>query len=151
MASLTADDVRGLRAEVRGEVILPDDAGYDEPARDFGAARVGALAGEGEAGVRASRSEEKNVVGVDHGCVGCLAVLLPDRPGVERLQRARASGHVGKAADPDETIRVVEISKLTENRHPEGLLTDDELAHEEVDQDVSLSWLECVLPELDDP
>src|SRR5262249_41696860 len=30
MASLTVDDVRGLRAEVQGEVVLPDEVGYDE-------------------------------------------------------------------------------------------------------------------------
>jgi hypothetical protein len=40
---------------------------------------------------------------------------------------------------------------LPEDRHPESLLAGDELPSEEVDQDVSLSWPERVLPELDDP
>src|SRR3546814_5244799 len=65
-----------------------------------------------------------------------VAMRRPDRSAIERRQRRRATGHVGKPAQPDETLRVVEIAELPENRHPDRLLRLDEGTVEQRDQRV---------------
>ena len=57
--------------------------------------------------------------------------------------------HVGKAADPDESIRTPPITKLPDDGHSSGLLRFNEVSVEQIDQHVALTGLERVLPQLD--
>jgi hypothetical protein len=79
-----------------------------------------------------------------------FAVLGPHRPVVEGLQGSRAGRHVGKAPEPDEAVRIVEIAEPSDQPDPHRFLALDECPVEELEQDVSLPRLHHVLPELDD-
>jgi hypothetical protein len=56
--------------------------------------------------------------------------------------------HVGEAAHPEELIGLVEHAKLSDDSHAEVFLRFDELAIEEVDQDVPSTWTKRILSEL---
>ena len=96
------------------------------------------------------RTQEQDVVTVDHGRVGRLCMLLPDRTAVERLERLLACLHVGEAAHPDEAVGIVEIPELAENAHPDRLLCLHELAVEELDQRLPLTRAQLIAAEFDD-
>ena len=75
-------------------------------------------------------------------------MLHPDGPTIEALQTLGAAGHVAKPPQPDKSIRVVEIAELADHPHPQGFLALDEFAVEEVDEDITLAWMQGVLAEL---
>ena len=95
-------------------------------------------------------AEEQHVVRIDHRGVGGIAVQLPNRSAVKALQRLSAGGHIGKPAQPDETIGVVDIAKLADHADPECFLALDEFPIEEIDENLARARVERVLAELDD-
>jgi hypothetical protein len=76
---------------------------------------------------------------------------LPDRPAVEALERPFARSHVAEAAQPDEAVRIVEISELAEQVHAKLLLALDELTIEKLDQRLAAAGTERIAAKLDDP
>jgi hypothetical protein len=123
----------------------------DEAALEIGGAGRRPLAlHRFESGSRACRAKEQHVVRVDHRRVCGVTVSLPNRAAVEGLQASCSAAHVAKAPDPDESIRLVEVAELADHRHVDRFLCLDELAVEELDQDVSPARMERVLPELED-
>ena len=48
------------------------------------------------------------------------------------------------------SILIIQIAELADNLHPDCFLRLDEFALEEINQYVTLSGKECVLPEFDD-
>ena len=97
-----------------------------------------------------NRDEEVDVVGVDHGRVGRLAVLLPHRAAVEALEEEEPIGQRGEPAEPDEGVVGVAVAELADHVRAQLLLRLDEVAVEQVDERVALSRVECVTPQLHD-
>jgi hypothetical protein len=64
----------------------------------------------------------------------------------ERLLPQR---HVGKAAQPDEAVRITEVAELTDDPHACGFLRFHELPVEQLDESVAGPGIERVLPEID--
>ena len=93
--------------------------------------------------------EKQDIVGIDHGGVGGLPMGLPDRPAIEGLQRPPAALHVGEAAQPDETFRVVEVPELADQGHADLLLALDEFAFEQIDEFVPPAGIQGVLAQFD--
>ena len=60
-----------------------------------------------------------------------------------------AARHVGKTADPDESIRTPPITKLPDDGHSSSLLRFNEVSVEQINQHVALTGLDRVLPQLD--
>ncbi len=73
----------------------------------------------------------------------------PRRTPVEGLERRLALVHAGKAAQPDEAVRIVEVAEGPEHRAPGRRLRLQELGVEQVDQLVPPAALEGVLTKLD--
>ena len=69
-----------------------------------------------EAAVRRRGLEQQHVVEAQHGRIGGVAIGQPDRAGIETGQRPPARLHVGKSAQPDETVGIVEIAELADDR-----------------------------------
>ena len=69
-----------------------------------------------EAAVRRRGLEQQHVVEAQHGGVGGVAIGQPDRAGIETGQRPLARLHVGKSAQPDETVGIVEVAELADDR-----------------------------------
>src|SRR5260370_42082582 len=74
-----------------------------------------------------SGAQQQDIVRVDHGSIGCVAVCAPDRAIVKSRKHTAALVHVGKAAQPDKTIEVFEITKWTDNAYSESFLRLNEL------------------------
>src|SRR5262245_21376589 len=103
-----------------------------------------------ETGGSVEGSQQEDIVAVDHRRVGSLAVPGPDRAAVEGAQCVGTEGHVRKAANPDEAIRIVRVAERPEHADPDGLLRLHELALEELDQRLARAGVERVPPQLDD-
>jgi hypothetical protein len=56
----------------------------------------------------------------------------------------------GKPRSHNEAVQMIQVAELAEDVHAEGFLGLDELAVEQLDQDVTLARVQRVLPELDD-
>src|SRR5262245_26937889 len=95
------------------------------------------------------RPEQQHVVRVDHGGIGFLSMLFPHRSAVEARQGLGPCWHVPKRAYPDEAIRSLQIAELADNSHAGRFLGLDELAVEQLDQDVALPGVQGVLAKLD--
>ncbi len=50
---------------------------------------------------------------------------LPDRPAVKILERLRARRHVQKTSQPDKSVWIIQVPKLTDDLHPERFLRFD--------------------------
>jgi hypothetical protein len=94
--------------------------------------------------------QEEHVVGIDHRGVGDLSVCFPDWTAVEIRQRLRARRHVAKASEPDKPVWIVLIPELTNDLHSERFLGLDKFTIEKIDQNVTLSRMKRVLPQLND-
>ena len=70
-------------------------------------------------------------------------------PVVEGLKAFGAALHVAESAQPHESIRVIEVAELADHLQAECLLRFDELAIEEIDEDVALAGMQDVLAQLD--
>jgi hypothetical protein len=77
-------------------------------------------------------------------------VRFPHRSAVKRSEGGLANLHVRKAPKPDKYVWPVEISKLADHMHPHELLRLDELAVEQLDQDIALTGPQRILPKLND-
>ena len=60
-----------------------------------------------------------------------------------------AGRHTRKASDPHEAIRAPPVAKLPHHRHAHSFLRLDEMAVEQIDQDVTLTRLEGVLAQFE--
>src|SRR5258707_4707427 len=69
---------------------------------------------------------------------------------VEVAERLLPRRHVGKAAQPDEAIRITEIAELPDDPHACGFLSFHEFPVEQLDESVAGPGIERVLPEIDD-
>jgi hypothetical protein len=76
-------------------------------------------------------------------------MALPYRAEIKAIQRRRARGHVGKTAQPDETVRAVQVAELADDPHAVSLLALDEMAVEDVDQHVPFAWMQRVLTQFE--
>src|SRR5262249_16948902 len=94
--------------------------------------------------------QEQHIVGIDHGRVGDFSMRFPNRTAVEIRQCLRARRHVAKASEPDKTVWIVLVPELTDDLHPERFLRLDKFTIEQIDQDITLSRMKRVLPQLDD-
>ena len=96
------------------------------------------------------RPEQQHVVEAQHRRIGGVAVGQPDRAGIEAVQGLAPRLHVGEAAQPHETVRIVEIAELADDRHALGFLALDQLAIEDVDQRIAGAGHKIVLAQFDD-
>ena len=103
-----------------------------------------------ESRCRVGEAQEQDVIRIDHGRIGDVAMRFPNRSAVKSIQRLCACGHVVESAQPDELIRVIEIPKLTDDLQTHSFLRFDKFAVEEFDQGIAFSGVKRVLPELDD-
>src|SRR5215469_661036 len=94
--------------------------------------------------------QEQHIVGIDHGLVRSVAVRFPDLAAIERRKGPRTGFHVGKPAQPDETVRTIGIPEGAGQAHAQHLLAFDEFALEQPYKIVAPSRLECVLAQLED-
>ena len=75
---------------------------------------------------------------------------LPNRPAVESLQCCGTTRHVAKASEPNESIGIIKIAKLAEDIHSQCFLWFDEFTIEQIDQHITFSAVQRVLPQFDD-
>src|SRR5262245_44068198 len=68
---------------------------------------------------------------------------------VEIGERFLPQRHVGKAAQPDEAVRITEVAKLPDDPHACRFLRFHEFAVEQLDESVAGPGIERVLPEID--
>jgi hypothetical protein len=59
-------------------------------------------------------------------------------------------GIIGKPPQPNEAVRIADVSELTDDPHPCGFLGLHELPIEKLDESVPRSGIERVLPQIDD-
>src|SRR4029434_3392106 len=78
--------------------------------------------------------QEEDLVPIDHRGCGAVAMWFPHRPSIKRLQLTRARSHVSEASQPDETILVIQVAKLSDHDHAGRFLGLDELPLEEWDE-----------------
>src|SRR5262245_24706477 len=71
-------------------------------------------------------------------------------PHVELRQTGLARRHVREPSQPDETVRVTQIPELADDPHAGGFLGFDEFAIEQLDERITRSRVERVLPQVDD-
>jgi hypothetical protein len=62
----------------------------------------------------------------------------------------RAGSHVAKTSEPDKPVWIILIPELADDLHPVRFLRFYKLTLEEIDQDITLSGMKGVLPQLDD-
>src|SRR5205814_86716 len=74
---------------------------------------------------------------------------FPDGSTVKRIERLLTRGHIVETAQPDKSIQVIEIVKLTDDLDAHSLLCFDKFTVEEFDQFIAPAWIQCVLPEFD--
>ena len=120
-----------------------------------GGAAGGACCGPGVVGQRASGTgprgaQQQYVVGVKHGGIGRIAVRCPHGPAVEGFECVVACLHVGKAAQPDKQVGLVQVAKLAQHAHAVGLLRFDKFAVKQVDEHVALLRVQGVLAQFDE-
>src|SRR5262245_31685798 len=102
-----------------------------------------------ESRVRARAPKKQHVVRVDHGGVGRLAMLFPNRPTIKFFELTCARDHIGKPPQPDEAIRIIEIAKLSDHGHAGRFLSFDEVPFKERNQHFASAGHESVLPKFD--
>jgi len=64
-------------------------------------------------------------------------MLFPNWATVKFLQLTRARIHIGKPAQSNETIRIIQIAKLSDHDHAGCFLTFDEVPFEKRDQHIA--------------
>ena len=69
----------------------------------------------------------------------------PDRAEVEALQGFASRLHVGKAAHPDELVRIVAIAELANNPHSLCFLPLDEMLLEQGDEIIAATGFHRIL------
>jgi hypothetical protein len=70
----------------------------------------------------------------------------PDWSPVEGVESLTTGGHVAEAAQPDESVWVVEMPELSEHAHADGLLRLDELSVEQLDRRFASIGVDLVAP-----
>lgn len=124
------------------------DADHDDTAILICGPVSGSITRKPQRGVNAGRLEEEHVVGIDHRGVRGIPVRPPHGPTVELGQTPPSRHHAGEPPEPGETVGIVEIGELAEYRHPGSFLRFDQLALEEVDEDIALRRVERVAAQL---
>src|SRR5215475_1569793 len=77
-------------------------------------------------------------------------MLFPNRTPVKLFQLTCARDHIGKPAQPDEPIRIIQVAKLSDHGHASRFLTFNEVPFEKRDQQFASAGHESVLPKLYD-
>src|SRR4030095_12443461 len=75
---------------------------------------------------------------------------FPNRPAVKISQRFCTRGHITKTSEPNEAVRTIKISKLTDDFYPQCLLAFDEFPVKEINQNITFPRVQGVLPQLND-
>src|SRR5215475_1008327 len=76
-------------------------------------------------------------------------MLSPNRTPVKLFHLTCARDHIGKPAQPDEPIRIIQVAKLSDHGHAGRFLTFDEVPFEKRDQHFASAGHESVLPKFD--
>src|SRR5262249_9369551 len=78
-------------------------------------------------------TQQEHIVGVDHCGVSNGAMSFPNRSTVKGLKLRGTRVHIAKTPQPNETVRVIQITKLTDHLHAGCFLGFNELALEKFD------------------
>src|SRR5207244_1857583 len=78
-----------------------------------------------KSGRRNRWTQQQDVVGVNHRSIGSFPVRFPNRPAVKISQRFSTRRHITKTSEPNEEIRTVKISKLTDDLYSDRFLRFD--------------------------
>ena len=70
----------------------------------------------------------------------------PHRTIIKSRKHAAAFVHVRETAQPDETIRILQITEWTDNTHSERFLRFNELAFKQIDQPFPSPVMQRILP-----
>src|SRR5215831_9301073 len=76
-------------------------------------------------------------------------MLFPNRTPVKLFQLTCARDYIGKPAQPDEPIRIIQVAKLSDHGHASRFLTFDEVPFEKRDQHFASAGHEGVLAKFD--
>src|SRR5579862_5941331 len=75
---------------------------------------------------------------------------VPQIPVIERTELLRSRIHVLKPSDPDESIGPVQVTELSNHRHPGLIERIGERRIEQLDESVPMSGMKRVLAQLHD-
>ena len=138
-----------IRQVVSGPVLEMTNCGHDQSGRILPRSRrltFGVL--KRKPGGRSCGAQEQDVIRIDHCLIGRLTMRFPNRPAVKGFQGLRTGRDAGKAAEPNEAIRIVQIAKLPDERQAERFLALNKFPFEKLDQHVALVWPQGVLAKL---
>src|SRR5262245_34980472 len=105
---------------------------------------------ERESRGRVYEAQQQNIIRVDHRGVCGIAMFLPYWSAVKSIQGLCTCIHVIESAQPDESIWVIQIIKLSDDLHSHCLLRFDKFTVEKFNQFIAPAWMKCVLSEFKD-
>src|SRR6185437_3472889 len=94
--------------------------------------------------------QEQDVGGIEHRDVCSPVVRFPSWSSIKVVQCLRPSRHVREAAEPDKSIRIVEVAEGANDMSTYFILSFDEFALKHCDQFVSSTAVKRVLAQLHD-
>src|SRR6266480_29959 len=95
-------------------------------------------------------TQQQDVISVNHRSIGSFPERFPNRPAVKISQRFCARGHITKTSEPNKAIRIINVSKLSDDLYSDRLLRFDKFPLKEINQSITFPREQRVLPQLND-